>query len=170
MKTDKINFRTAVKESDKKLVREIVTSTGFFHPEEIEIAVELVEERLEKGEASGYEFIFLEWDGKSVGYSCYGLIPLTKSSYDLYWIATHAAHRNIGLGKMLLKKTEEDIQARKGTAIYAETSSRALYNPTRQFYLNNGYTLKAQFEDYYDLGDDLVFFVKKLQIDPVTQK
>lgn len=161
MEMKHIQFRTEVKTSDLKTVREIVTTTGFFHLEEIEIAVELVEERLNKGEASGYEFIFLELDGETVAYSCYGLIPLTKSSYDLYWIATHAEHRNKGLGKILLQKTEDDIKARKGTAVYAETSSRDLYISTRQFYLKNGYTLKAQFEDYYDKGDDLVYFVKK---------
>lgn len=161
MELNQIVFRTQVRLSDLQIVREIVTSTGFFHPEEIEIAVELVQECIDKGEASGYEFIFLELDGKTVAYSCYGIIPLTKSSYDLYWIATHKDYRGQGLGKKLLLKTEKDICNRKGTAIYAETSSRELYTPTRQFYLRNGYELKAQFEDYYDKGDDLVYFVKK---------
>ncbi|MCJ7579768.1 MAG: GNAT family N-acetyltransferase [Candidatus Aminicenantes bacterium] len=163
MEINKIQFRTEVRASDVLVVREIVTTTGFFHREEIGIAVELVKERLEKGEASGYEFIFLELDGQAVAYSCYGLIPLTKSSYDLYWIAVHSDHRGKGLGKVLLTETENDIKSRSGTAIYAETSSRDLYIPTRQFYLSNGYDLKAQFEDYYDKGDDLVYFVKKLQ-------
>lgn len=157
-----IQLRTIVKASDVEAVKEIVTTTGFFHPEEIDIAVELVEERLAKGAASGYEFIFLEWDGITVAYSCYGLIPLTKSSYDLYWIATHADYRGKGLGKMLLLETEKDIKSCGGTAVYAETSSRELYEPTRQFYLRNGYDLKAQFEDYYDQGDNLVYFVKRL--------
>ena len=159
---NRIKLRTQVKTSDVETVKEIVTTTGFFHPEEIDIAIELVEERLIKGAASGYEFIFLEWDGITVAYSCYGLIPLTKSSYDLYWIATHAEYRGKGLGKILLLETENDIKTRGGTGIYAETSSRALYEPTRQFYLHNGYDLKAQFEDYYDEGDDLVYFVKRI--------
>lgn len=157
-----IHFRTEVKTSDVEIVKEIVTTTGFFHPEEIDIAIELVEERLAKGAASGYEFIFLEYEGKTVAYSCYGLIPLTKSSYDLYWIATHAEYRGKGLGKILLRETENNIINRGGTNIYAETSSRVLYEPTRQFYLHNGYDLKAQFEDYYDEGDDLVYFVKRI--------
>jgi GNAT superfamily N-acetyltransferase len=163
MEINQNQFRTEVRAADVRVVREIVKTTGFFHGEEIEIAVELVEERLEKGEASGYNFIFLEYEGETVAYSCYGLIPLTKSSYDLYWIAVHSDHRGRGLGKILLTETENDIKARRGTAIYAETSSRDLYIPTRQFYLRNGYALKAQFEDYYDKGDDLVYFVKKLQ-------
>lgn len=157
-----ITLRKEITASDPATIREIVTSTGFFGEDEIDVAVELAEERLEKGEASGYEFIFLEIEGKTVAYSCFGLIPCTKNSYDLYWIATHQDFRNRGLGKQLLKATEEDIKALKGGGIYVETASRKQYTPTRIFYEKNGYELKAQFEDYYDKGDDLVYYVKRL--------
>jgi len=157
-----ITLRKEVTASDPQVIREIVTSTGFFNEEEIDVAAELAEERLEKGEASGYEFIFLEIEGKTVAYSCFGLIPCTKNSYDLYWIATHLDYRNRGLGKQLLKATEEEIRTLKGGGIYVETASRKQYTPTRMFYEKNGYELKAQFEEYYDKGDDLVYYVKRL--------
>jgi len=157
-----ITFRTNITPQDPDIIRDIVTSTGFFREDEIDIAVELAEERLDKGEASGYEFIFMEVDGKTVAYACFGLIPCTKNSYDLYWIATHHDFRNRGLGKQLLKATEEAIKLLKGSGIYVETASRALYTPTRKFYENNGYELKAQFEDYYEEGDDLVYYVKRI--------
>ncbi|MBN2294174.1 MAG: hypothetical protein JXM70_17235, partial [Pirellulales bacterium] len=51
-------FRTEAVPQDRRRVREIAASTGFFSPEEIEIAVELIDERLSKGPASGYEFVF----------------------------------------------------------------------------------------------------------------
>ncbi len=157
-----INYRKEVFETDVEIVRKMVEGTGFFNEEEIGIAAELVTERLEKGETSGYEFIFLEMDGRVCAYSCYGRIPLTQSSYDLYWIVTDAAFRNKGLGRMLLAVTEKDVAEQGGTAIYAETSSREQYLPTRKFYEHNGYALKARFEDYYADGDDLVFYVKRL--------
>jgi GNAT superfamily N-acetyltransferase len=156
-----IKLRTNVYPTDVESVSLMVASTGFFNPEEIDIAAELVQERLEKGQASGYEFIFLQINNITVAYSCYGRIPLTKSSYDLYWIVTRADHRNKGLGNLLLKATEDDIRKRGGRAVYAETSSREQYLPTRAFYEHNGYTLKARFEDYYDNGDDLVYYVKR---------
>jgi len=159
---ESISFRKEVRKSDVETVKEMVTGTGFFNREEIDIAAELVMERLEKGEASGYEFIFLELGETTVAYSCFGRIPLTKSSYDLYWIVTNTQWRNRGLGKILLKETEEAILEQNGIAVYAETSSREQYLPTRKFYENNGYLLKARFEDYYDRGDDLVFYVKRL--------
>ena len=155
-------LRTSVYPADVETVRAMAAGTGFFNPEEIEIAAELVGERLEKGETSGYEFIFLQINNNTVAYSCYGRIPLTKSSFDLYWIVTRADYRNKGLGKILLKETEDAIRKMGGTAVYAETSSREQYLPTRKFYENNGYDLKARFEDYYDRGDDLVYYVKRL--------
>ena len=155
------NFRRTLKKSDPETVREIVKSTDFFNDEEIDIAVELVDEYLYKGIESGYLFIFVESEKKTMGYSCYGKIPGTKNSFALYWIAVHEKYRNQGLGKLLLQETEKDIFNQGGHGIYVETSSRAQYVPTRMFYENNGYLLKTRFEDYYDEGDDLVFYVKK---------
>ena len=163
MKINGIYLRRSVNKSDTENIRRIVTSTGFFNDEEIEVAVELAEEYLLKGEASGYQFVFAENDyGKCIGYSCYGRIPGTKSSYALYWIAVLEEYRNRGIGKTLLNVTESEIIENNGTGIYVETSSRDQYGSTRVFYSQNGYEQKARFEDYYDTGDDLVFFVKKL--------
>ncbi len=160
MKTYK--FRRKVDFSDLNTVDEIVTSTGFFNKEEISFAVEMVDDKLNNGELSSYEFIFLDdVNGNTHAYTCHGKIPGTKNSYALYWIVVHENHRNCGLGKVLLKETEKDIFKAGGNAIYVETSSRKQYDPTRKFYLNNDYIQKAVFEDYYDLNDDLVFFVKK---------
>ena len=64
-----ITFRTIPVPSDAARIREIVESTGFFYDHETDIAVELVEERLEKGESTGYYFVFAEVDGVTVAYS-----------------------------------------------------------------------------------------------------
>lgn len=161
MEVKKNVFRKDVKKSDPETIREIVTSTGFFNPEEIEIAVELADEFLAKGIESGYQFIFLNKNADTMGYSCYGKIPGTKNSFALYWIAVHEKYRNQGLGKIILKETENAIFNQDGNGIYVETSSREQYVPTRMFYEKNGYLLKTRFEDYYDEGDDLVFYLKK---------
>ena len=73
-------FRTGPGHPDIRSVRELVRATGFFSDEEEAVAAELVEERLAKGKPSGYEFVFAEQAETLVGYSCYGLIPLTRSS------------------------------------------------------------------------------------------
>jgi ribosomal protein S18 acetylase RimI-like enzyme len=156
------NFRSDVRNSDIEAVREIVTSTGFFRLDEIPVAVDLVEERFYKGKESGYEFIFLETEGKTIAYSCFGLIPCSLLSYDLYWIVTHNDYRGKGLGSLLLKETEKQVGLLGGKAIYVETSSQIKYVPTQKFYEKNNYELQARFGDFYDIGDDKLIYVKKL--------
>ena len=162
MNKPEFTLRSIPEPKDPARIKEIVSSTGFFREDEIHVAVELVEEWLSKGEASGYEFLFAEVDGKPVAYSCYGLIPCTLHSYDLYWIATHKDFMNKGIGRALLRETEKAIQKAGGIGIYVETSSKGQYAPTRAFYENNDYILKARFEDFYDRGDDKVVYIKKV--------
>jgi ribosomal protein S18 acetylase RimI-like enzyme len=157
-----LTFRTNPKKEDIENIREIVKSTGFFYEHEVEIAVELIEERMHKGIKSGYHFIFAEVDGKTAGYSCYGHIATTKSNHDLYWIVTHNDFRGKGIGKKLLEETYKEVRAMGGTALYAETSGRDHYAPTRHFYNSNGYSLEATLKDFYDEGDDKLVYVKRL--------
>lgn len=159
---DNINFRTEIKPSDVEAIEKIVRSTGFFREDEIQVAVELIQERLDEGMKCGYEFLFYELDGKTVAYTCYGLIPCSLVSYDLYWIVTHQDYRGKGIGKMLMAETERLIKNAGGKAIYVETSSKEMYKPTCAFYLSNKYTLKAQYEDFYNIGDDKLVFIKKV--------
>ena len=49
-----ITFRTTPEKNDIKRVMEIVESTKFFYDHEVEIAAELVAERLSQGESTGY--------------------------------------------------------------------------------------------------------------------
>ncbi|MBU0765725.1 MAG: GNAT family N-acetyltransferase, partial [Bacteroidetes bacterium] len=104
-----LSFRQGACPDDIEIVREIVTSSGFFYDREVDVAVELVCERLEKGEASGYYFLFAEYNKKVAGYTCFGSIACTKGCYDLYWIAVHNDFRGQGIGRILLQKTEDII-------------------------------------------------------------
>jgi GNAT superfamily N-acetyltransferase len=155
-------LRTDVRREDAAAVRRIVASSGFFSPAEIDVAVELVDERLAKGPASGYEFVFADVDGRTVGYACYGLIACTVASFDLYWIAVEESQRGSGLGRRLLEESERLIARAGGRRVYIETSNRAQYLPTRGFYLRCGYAEEAVLKDFYDLGDDKVIYGKVL--------
>jgi ribosomal protein S18 acetylase RimI-like enzyme len=160
--SDNIVLRRVVVPADPETITKIVTSTGFFRDDEIQVAAELAQERLEKGAASGYEFLFAEIEGVTVAYSCYGLIPCTLHSYDLYWIATHRDYMNRGIGRFLLHETEKEIFKLGGKGIYVETSSKEQYTPTRAFYEKNQYLLKARFEDFYAPDDDKLVYVKTM--------
>ena len=155
--------RCEPKSTDAQAIRSIVQSSGFFHDHEVEIAVELVEERLSQGLASGYHFRFVDAPQGPVAYACFGEIPCTKGSIDLYWIAVDAATRGQGIGHRLLRLVEADAARLGGRSLWAETSGRPLYAPTQAFYVNCGFELSARLPDFYDRGDDKLIFGKVLE-------
>jgi GNAT superfamily N-acetyltransferase len=155
-------LRYDVRPEDRENVRRLVDSTGVFSPVEIDVAVELVDERLERGLESEYFFVFAEQEGRAVGYTCYGPIPLTAASYDLYWIAVDKAMHGQKLGRTLLEKSEELIRQVGGKRVYIETSNRHHYAATRGFYLRCGYRQAALLDNFYADGDDKVIYVKDL--------
>ncbi len=162
MNVVKVGFRTDVTEKDLEIVRSITESTGFFYKEEVDTAVELVEDRLLKGLRCGYHFLFAEQDGRTVGYTSFGPIACTRESFDLYWICVAGDYRGKGLGTQLLEQSEESIAALGGTRVYIETSNRPLYEPTQAFYLARGYTQVALLSDFYAPGDAKAMYLKIL--------
>lgn len=153
-------LRQAPAPSDRAAIRAIVESAGFFTPAEVDVAVELVDERLNKGAPSGYHFLFADGPRGPVGYACFGPIPCTVSSFDVYWIAVHADARGAGLGRRIMRAAEEAIAAMGGTRIYVETSSKPLYGPTRAFYERCGYRQDAHLPDFYAPGDGKLILSK----------
>jgi D-alanine-D-alanine ligase len=157
-----LTFRYTPEPDDCNKVRELVSKTGFFSDEEEKVAIELIEEKLSLGSKSTYEFIFADKEGALVGYTCYGLIPLTKASYDLYWIAVDPTCQGSGIGRILLSMTENNIRDSGGLQLYSETSSRKQYLPTRKFYMKCGYKKGADFRNFYYPGDGKIIFFKNL--------
>lgn len=157
-----LSLREQPKLGDPQTIRELVESTGFFSAAEADVAAELVEERLTKGPASGYEFLFAERGTTVVGYACFGAISCTVGSYDLFWIAVAGSEQRRGLGKWLLQECEHRIRLAAGRKIYIETSNRPQYRPTRAFYERGGYHVAAVLPEFYGPDDDKVIFCKSL--------
>lgn len=162
LRHDHVSYRDQVKASDHDVVRDLIASSGFFSPAEVEIAVELVDARLSQGIRSGYSFLFAEHAREVLGYACFGPIPATTVSYDLYWMAVRKPYRRLGLGTTLLTRSEHAIARMGGRRVYVETSSRPLYAPTQAFYRAHGYRQEALLQDYYAPGDSKLIYVKVL--------
>jgi len=160
-----MGMRSTPREQDKTAVLRIVQATGFFSREEELIAVELVEEALARGPTSGYHFLFADHPGQPgelLGYTCFGPIPGTASSFDLYWIAVAPDAQGQGLGGRLLKATEKAACEQGATRMYADTSGQEKYAPTRAFYDSQGYTAEAVLEHFFAPGDNKIIFSKTL--------
>ena len=157
-----LDIRTEVNPADPERIRHLVQITGYFSDEEVVVAAELVLERLAKGPESGYSFLLAEQYGRLIGYTCYGLIPCTSGSYDLYWIAVHPDFHRHGIGRRLLGETEKRIKENGGTRIYVDTSQRLQYASTRAFYESCRYRLETVLADFYAPGDGKAIYCKTL--------
>jgi GNAT superfamily N-acetyltransferase len=155
-----MELRRGVHSTDPAAVELLVRATGVFSPPEIAVARELVEERLSRGAASGYEFLFAEDEQGLLGYACWGPIPCTERSYDLYWIAVRPERQRDGVGRRILALAEGEIARAGGSRIYVETSTRAAYDPTRAFYERCGYARAATLDDFYAPGDGKAVYLK----------
>lgn len=157
-----MNWQTTVSADDVKAIRNMVASSGVFSAEEIDVAEELAQDAATLGDKSHYRFILAAGDRGIAGYTCFGRIPLTDERYDLYWIVTDKRFQQQGIAAALMQRTESAIKSLGGKAIYAETSSRAIYAPAQRFYMKSGFELAATVRDFYHDGDDKLLYCKLL--------
>jgi len=147
---------------DQAALARILAATGFFSPEEQAIALELIADGLTLGPQSHYRFLVAEERGQVLGYACWGPIPGTRFSADLYWLAVDPGAQRRGIGRKLLAAVERAAAASGRFRLYIETSTRPQYAPTRAFYLACGYQLASELADYYAPGDGKAIFCKVL--------
>ncbi len=157
-----VRLRLLPGSDDTGHVRRISTASGYFRPDEVDVAVELVNEALVKGDSSGYHFIFADIGNRTAGYCCFGPIPCTIGSFDLYWIAVDNALRRQGIGRIMLAQAEKLVLSRGGRQMYIETSSLPTYHDTHAFYISNGYKQVSELKNFYQDGDDKITYMKRL--------
>jgi ribosomal protein S18 acetylase RimI-like enzyme len=138
----------------------LTAATGLFRPDEVAIAVELLDESLAGGD--DYRLLGAYAGDELVGYACWGPTPGTQGTYDLYWIVVDPVWQGKRIGTELLRAVEDTLTAAHGRLIVVETSSRAAYAPTRAFYERRGYARTATIPGYYAPDDDLVIYRKDL--------
>ena len=160
--TDKLEVgATRADEADQ--IVDAARSAGVFSDEEIAAVQELVDDYIANGNASTYCFLSCRQDGRVVGFACYGPRSLTQGTFDLYWIATVPGAQHRGVGSVLLNQAEQNIRFQGGRLVMVETSGRPDYEPARRFYESHGYRREAVIADFYDVGDSLVLYSKRLE-------
>jgi GNAT superfamily N-acetyltransferase len=152
----------SLRREDREPIRQLLVESDVFTHEEIGIALELIDNVLDKRELEDYFIYVYEEGGEVLGYYCVGPTPATQSTFDLYWIATKPSGQGRGVGGALDEHAQNLIRSKGGRLVIAETSSQPKYEKTRRFYLTRGYTELARIGDYYRIGDDLVVYGKYL--------
>ncbi len=150
---------------DREAIHSLIEGTAAFKPEEVDVAMELVDAGLttQTGEDDYCPFVLEEEDGTVVAYACFGKSPMTKATFDLYWLATRADRMGKGYGRKIVAFVEEEVKRQGGKLLVIETSSHESYGGTREFYLKIGCTLAAQIPDFYDQGDDKLIYLKPIR-------
>lgn len=156
-----------IRRGDREGIEGLLNRAAEFTREEAACALELVDCALERGNDDGdYSVHCAEsQEGGIVGFACYGKTPLTRGTYDLYWIAIDPARRRGGLGRRMLAYIEDILRAGGARLLVAETSSQAAYTQARSFYAKEGFRDESRIGDYYAPGDDLVIYCKRYQAD-----
>jgi acetoin utilization deacetylase AcuC-like enzyme/GNAT superfamily N-acetyltransferase len=158
-----LDWRSAVMPEDVGRVRSLAASTGMFSTAEVDIASELVTERLTRGTRSGYHFVLAERGTRLVAYACYGLIEGTQGSFDLYWIVVAPEEQGRGLGTHAYARAEAAMRKAGAKQIYVDTSTSDRYAGTRGFYQRMGFIEEARLPEFYGPGDGKVIYVKSLE-------
>jgi aminoglycoside 6'-N-acetyltransferase I len=149
-----------IKQADVSAIEEILKKIPTFTPDEVDVAMELVNIAANNPLQEDYHIFVYEQDDRILGYHCSGKRPLTNGVYDLYWIASDPESGVKGIGKSLLEHAEAFVVENKGRLFLAETSSKESYLRTRNFYLRNNFSIVAQIENFYSEGDHLIVFGK----------
>jgi len=153
-------IRKLIKE-DRKKIENILVDTNNFNDDEIEIALELIDIYLNDGKQNDYEIFSDVNENNDVnGYICIGPRPLTKGTYDLYWIAVNPNVQAKGIGSGLIKYIEEHLKSKGGRLILIETSGKPGYEKERKFYEKNKYEKLVEIKDFYKEDDSLVIYGK----------
>ena len=137
-------------------------NTGFFRPDEIAIACEVLDDALVKGTEGHYQSFTAELGGKVAGWICFGPTPCTLGTFDIYWIIVAPDSQRKGIGSALLRHAEKIILDSGGRLSVIETSGKELYESTRSFYHRIGYFEQARVPGFYAGGDDKIIYIKQL--------
>jgi ribosomal protein S18 acetylase RimI-like enzyme len=150
----------SIEPSDRDELALLLTTVEQFKPDELDVALELVDAAL-RDPASGYHAIVAR-EEQLAGYICFGPTPMTEATWDLYWIAVAPGLQGRGIGRALYVAFVEFMRARGGRQIRIETSSQESYAATGGFYERLGFPVVGRLRDFYGEGDDLLLFYRQV--------
>jgi ribosomal protein S18 acetylase RimI-like enzyme len=152
----------ALTAGDRPMIAEMLDLCGVFSLEEVLVALEVFDEGIASEGPRGYTLLGADEGGRLLGYVCVGPVPLTASTWDMYWLCIHPGARRRGVGRALVAAAEAHVVRHGGRRLAVQTSGRPDYEPVRRFYAAAGYALAGRIQDYFQDGDDGLFYCRLL--------
>ena len=149
--------------ADTPALVQLTAATAVFKPHEVDVLQVILDDFHAGDMGAEHVTIVCEHEGKPAGYAYYAPDVMTDGSWYIYWIAVSTTLHGKGVGREILLYAEDDIRRRNGRVLFIETSSLPSYEPTRRFYLRQGYEVMGVLRDFYTDGDDMVIFRKRLR-------
>jgi ribosomal protein S18 acetylase RimI-like enzyme len=143
---------------DAPAILRLAAAEPLFSREDREVVEELLLDYLEETEPGDYRFLTAIDGGQVMGFACYGPTPLTRGTFDLYWICVSRRRQRMGYGLALLKGVIRGVRRGAGRLIVLDTSARRDFAPTRAFYEHAGFQATARIPGFYGRGDDLMMY------------
>ena len=148
--------------SDRPEIERILRGVGVFREIEVAIGLEIIDETLDPGPSTDYRWLIAEVEGKVAGFACFGPVPLTEGTFDLYWIAVGPDSQGSPVASRLDDAVTAAVREAGGRWLLAETSGTPEYGRAHRFYAKQGYRLLSRIADFYRFGDDRLLFGKRL--------
>ncbi|MFH1287086.1 MAG: GNAT family N-acetyltransferase [bacterium] len=155
---------------EKETYLEIAKKTSVFNSAEIEILEEVLTDCFDNPKTTYILFEEVNEVGAIhelpllLGFAIFGRSPMTKFSWDIYWMVVDKESQRKGVGKKIQKRIENYVLKQdKKANLCIETSSKPEYAATRNFYKNTGFEEIGQIPDFYKENDSLVIFHKSLR-------
>jgi ribosomal protein S18 acetylase RimI-like enzyme len=155
-----IDIRPTLPQDADEITR-LAAAERLFSADEATCVVELLRDYLDRPDHNGYFFLSAESEGRILGFACYGPTPLTRGTFDLYWILVDRSAGRRGIGRALMARVESEVRREKGRLLVVDTSGRDDYAGTRAFYESLGYAKTAVVPAYYGPADDLVIYTRQ---------
>jgi ribosomal protein S18 acetylase RimI-like enzyme len=156
-----------VESEDSPRLLELARAAGVFRPSEIQALEEVLEEYFCRRPAR-HRALACEAEGAVRAFIYYAPAAMTEGGWYLYWIITEPAWQGRGLGTLLVRHMERELQRQGARLLLIETSTLPRYAATRRFYTRLGYERAAVLPHFYAPDDHLVVFAKRCECHPGT--
>jgi len=152
----------ALTAADRAAVCRILQACGAFTPEEVAVALELVDDAIVRGGEGDYRAFVADRVDEVRGYVCIGKTPMTATTWHLYWLCVDPEAWGRGVERALQAYVESFVRRSGGERLVLEASSQPGYRRARRFYEANGYRQVGCIPDFYKANDDCLVYCKAL--------